>query len=52
MSFEEQIISKDSYLSIVLPQMDAIMFIILQIFLLHTQEIPPVFSCHFYIMAS
>ena len=31
-SFEEQIMSKDKYLSIFLPQMEAIVFIILQIF--------------------
>ena len=33
MSYEEQIMSKDKYLSIFLPQMEAIVFIILQIFL-------------------
>ena len=32
MSFEEQIVSKDKYLSIFSPQMDAIVVIILQIF--------------------
>ena len=32
MSFEEQIMSKDRYPSIFLPQMEAIVFIILQIF--------------------
>ena len=32
MSFEEQIMSKDEYPSIFLPQMEAIVFIILQIF--------------------
>ena len=32
-SFEEQMMSKDKYLSIFLPQMEAIVFIILQIFL-------------------
>ena len=32
MSYEEQIISKDKYPSIFLPQMEAIVFIILQIF--------------------
>ena len=33
MSYEEHIMSKDKYLSIFLPQMEAIVFIILQIFL-------------------
>ena len=32
MNFEEQIMSKDKYPSIFLPQMEAIVFIILQIF--------------------
>ena len=32
MSYEEQIISKDKYLSIFSPQVEAIVFIILQIF--------------------
>ena len=32
MSYEEQIMSKDKYPSIFLPQMEAIVFIILQIF--------------------
>ena len=32
MSYEEQIMSKDKYPSIVSPQMEAIVFIILQIF--------------------
>ena len=32
MSYEEQIMSKDKYLSIVLSQMEAIVFILLQIF--------------------
>ena len=32
MSYEEQIMSKDKYLSIFSPQMEAIVFIILQIF--------------------
>ena len=32
MSIEEQIMSKDKYPSIILPQMEAIVFIILQIF--------------------
>ena len=32
MSFEEQIMSKDKYPSIFLPQMEAIVFIIIQIF--------------------
>ena len=49
MSYEEQIMSKDKYPNIVLPQMEAIVFIILQIFfamhaVLKTGEYSPVLA--------